>query len=81
MIWLTTSPVRRPRQGDRRKLTRTAAARRALLYQPSVPWPNQPSVPRPMNPLLVSPCIGLSRRCASTPSSKFTFPRSSTPSL
>ena len=31
--------------------------------------------------LLVSPCIGLSRRCASTPSSKFTFPRSSTPRL
>ena len=40
---------------------------------------HQPSVARPMTPLLPSPCIALSRRCASTPSSKFTSPRSSTP--
>ena len=51
------------------------AARLRLVAQPLY----QPSVPRPMNPLLASPCIGLSRRCASTPNSKFTFPRSSTP--
>ena len=39
----------------------------------------QPSVARPMSPLLASPCIGISRRYASTPSSKFTSPWSSTP--
>ena len=39
----------------------------------------QPSVARPMNPLLAPPSIALSRRCASTPSSKFTSLRSSTP--
>ena len=38
-----------------------------------------PSVTRPRNPLLARPCVALSRRCASTPSSKFAFPWSSTP--
>ena len=52
--------------------TRSTAARiTEPLYQPMVPWP--------MTPLLASPCVGISRRCASTPSSKFTSSRSSIP--
>ena len=39
----------------------------------------QPSEARPSTPLEAPPNIGLSRRCASTPSSKFRLSRSSTP--
>ena len=39
----------------------------------------QPSEARPSTPLEVPPNIGLSRRCASTPSSTFRLSRSSTP--
>ena len=39
----------------------------------------QPTVARPTTPLSVLPCRGLSRRCASTPSSKFRLSRLSTP--
>ena len=39
----------------------------------------QPSEARPSTPLEVPPNIGLSRRCASTPRSKFRLSRSSTP--
>ena len=49
--------------------------------RPGAPWSHvyHPRVARPMNPLSAPSDIGFSRRCASTPSSKFTFPRSSTP--
>ena len=40
---------------------RSSPARLRLVAQPLY----QPSVARLMNPLLASPCIGLSRRCAS----------------
>ena len=65
-----------PRCADRVKaLGGSSPARLRLVAQPLY----QPSVPRPMNPLLAWPCVDISRRCASTPSSKFTFLRSSTP--
>ena len=57
------------------------AAHAGSALRPGSLWSHvyHPRVARPMNPLLASPRVGLSRRCASTPSSKFTFPRSSTP--
>ena len=47
----------------------------------NAPWRRryQPSEARPSTPFEVPPNIGLSRRCASTPSSKFRLSRSSTP--
>ena len=59
------------------KLAMKARARHPGSLHPNAGY--QPSVARPMNPLLASPCSGLSRRCASTPNSKFTLPCSSTP--
>ena len=46
-----------PCQGDRRKFTRTAAAR----HRAALPAKRGPA----LSPLLASPCIGISRRCAS----------------
>ena len=39
----------------------------------------QPNVARPRTPLLAPPCSGLSRRCASMPSSRLRLPRFSSP--
>ena len=66
---------------------RPARLRRPPLARPrraaGVPWRRryQPSEARPSTPLEVPPNVGLSRRCASTPSSKFRLSRSSTPRL
>ena len=51
-----------------------------LWHAHGAPWRcrYQPSEARPSTPLEVPPNIGLSRRCASTPSSKFRLSRSST---
>ena len=75
-IRLPASSTWRPSAGYW-KLAMKARARHPGSLHPDPAY--QPSVARPMNPLLASASIGLSRRCASAPSSKFTLPWSSTP--
>ena len=90
--WRPTATSSRPSTGACAPASRCLPARRAAppftdrpgglargtigpVWHPAY----QPTVARPMNPLLASPCIGISRRSASIPSSRFMPPSSSIP--
>ena len=82
------SPARAGRRRGRSRTTSTKPAPRTsrgrlcgvLLYDSRQIAPvYQPNVARPRTPLLAAPCSGLSRRCASMPSSRLRLPRFSSP--